>query len=1285
MLKYVPVKLIGTKSSITIYALLDDGSTVSIINSRIVKAIGFMTKMTNVSLKGIGDESAITIANEKVDLKIRYDCSDLVMENVLVVEKLSLPEQEVPVKLSQFCKTETGIWVNPYKTSPDLLIGQSHTDLLIMRDYREIKDYNITKLVISRSLLGWVIHGRYNESKLEQINIMRIENSKKICSCNNSEMEKINDQLKRYFEIETLGVSNFNKSSSDDRRAIEILDRTSKHINGSWEVGLLWKNDDDLITNGRSTALRRSELLTKKLNRDSEYAKLYHKEIARLFDNNFAQKVTNKTIGPKIFYLPHFGVQNINKPGKLRLVFDAAAKTSNVSLNDMLLPGPDLLKSLLGILMRFRQFYYAVKSDLKDMFLKIKIREEDRHAQRFFWEGQECVMITLLFGAMSSPCTALYIKNKNASLFLPKYPDTAYSLIENCYMDDFLDSCKTLEEAKARVSEAIEINKHANWEMHGWASNCCSIIANVNSGDRADKPVMMKNEQKIEKILGLHWLNSSDELAFKINENKILSDVYSGTKIPTKREFLSIIMSVFDPLGFLTPFTIHSRILMQDIWASKIGWDEKLQQKEFLQWKKWLNDFEKVKNCRVNRCYQIKLLQQNKAELHVFCDASSKAYTAVAYWRFLLPDNTFHIAFIMSKSRVAPKSNTTIPRLELQAAVLATKLAKLITKEHDIQVIKRFFWSDSSTVIHWINKDPREYKIFVANRLAEICENSKPSEWRWVSTKDNPADDGTRYASDALNNDSRWFLGPEFLKKNEIQWPKTEFVNIIEKERVFNLEIKDVLSCNVKFDPIIDFSRFSKLNRLLNTATEVLKAIDLMRKIKREPLDRKFEAELICLKISQYISFPDEINALKMNKPISKRSHILKFNPKLDKHGVLRCEGRIRKFVEANFTSNPAILDSKEKFSQFLLSFYHSKFYHVNHESVINEIRQKYWIIGLRRSLRHLIYKCVECRLQRGKPANPKMGDVPSARLAYRMRPFSHSGLDFFGPIEVTIGRRREKRYGVLFTCMTVRAIHIELAHSLTTDSAIMALKRFIARRGRPFSIYCDNAKNLRGMSKELENEMKKVDYNQILEFTTQNDIKFKFNPPSSPFMGGAWEILIRSVKRAMSVALKYQAPREEILLTALMEIEHCVNSRPLTFVSSDPDDREALTPNHFLLGASSGEIRFGRCDAQTLNSKKHWQTAQHFADVFWRRWLKEFLPALNELKKWCTSNEPLKIGDVILVLEENIMRNHWKKGVITRTLPGPDNEIRVVEVRTANGSLIRPDRKIIPLIEVKN
>ena len=217
------------------------------------------------------------------------------------------------------------------------------------------------------------------------------------------------------------------------------------------------------------------------------------------------------------------------------------------------------------------------------------------------------------------------------------------------------------------------------------------------------------------------------------------------------------------------------------------------------------------------------------------------------------------------------------------------------------------------------------------------------------------------------------------------------------------------------------------------------------------------------------------------------------------------------------------------------------------------------------------------------------MASLPEGRLAYRERPFSHCGIDYFGPITVKIGRRHEKRWAVLFTCLTTRAVHLELAHSLTASSAIMAIQRLSARRGVPMVMYSDNGTNFRGACKELKDELEKIDSNKQREYALKNGMKWIFNPPDAPHMGGAWERLIRSVKTALGVVLKEQTPNEEVLYTLLSEIEHSINSRPLFHVSVDPRDCEALTLNHFLIGTSSGEVKLGSYDPTNISTKRQW------------------------------------------------------------------------------------------------
>ena len=238
------------------------------------------------------------------------------------------------------------------------------------------------------------------------------------------------------------------------------------------------------------------------------------------------------------------------------------------------------------------------------MFLKINICEDDRDAQHLLWrnndksiEPREYVMSSMLFGAKSSPSTALYIKNKNAALFLSNFTETVNSIIDNCYINDFLDSCETSTEASKRVREAIKINKNTNWEMHGWSSNCASVLNKISNSNSSSNLVKIDGIDNSGKVLGLRWFNQPDELAFNLNNNKITRDLSEGLRKPTKIEFLGIIMCIFDPLGLLSPFTIQARILMQEIWSSKINWDEVLLDLEFSRWKQWLKEIKRVNAC----------------------------------------------------------------------------------------------------------------------------------------------------------------------------------------------------------------------------------------------------------------------------------------------------------------------------------------------------------------------------------------------------------------------------------------------------------------------------------------------------------------------------------------------------------------------------------------------------------------------------------------------------------------------------------------------------------------
>ena len=307
-------------------------------------------------------------------------------------------------------------------------------------------------------------------------------------------------------------------------------------------------------------------------------------------------------------------------------------------------------------------------------------------------------------------------------------------------------------------------------------------------------------------------------------------------------------------------------------------------------------------------------------------------------------------------------------------------------------------------------------------------------------------------------------------------------------------------------------------------------------------------AECLWWKSVQQDSFPDDVVALSAGRPLASSSRLRQLSPMLDAAGVIRLESRIVRAEEVlDSAKRPIVLDPKHAFTRLLIHRHHVIAGHHGWELVLTELRQRYWILGGRAAVRRSWSNCRRCKHARSKPQIPGMASLPSFRLTPNVCPFSTSGMDYFGPMNVKIGRRVEKRYGVLFTCLTTCAVHLELASSLTTDSCILAIRRFISRRGHPRKMLSDNGTNLRGSDKALKAALRELSQDDFIAELTPKAIEWHFNPPSAPHMGGAWQMLVRSVKIALKESLKEQNPTEETLLTVLTEAEALLNSRPLT------------------------------------------------------------------------------------------------------------------------------------------
>lgn len=1317
LLKMARVEVYGPRGSQKIMALMDEGSTVTLLDSSIAERIGLTGAAQELVIETVGgnhikkEDSMIT----NLIVKGVHQTKKKSLQNVRTMDNLRLTPQYLDKRKIEDCRHLQKLSQVLYYEAepPQLLIGQDNWDFIISLETRRGKP---GQPVASRTKLGWVLHGT-DSSLTKPVHFINT------CLHASVVEDDIHQMVKEHFSIESLGVQQRRPSTDAEGRALALLESTCRRRDdGRFEIGLLWKSEDTVMPESYAAAENRLRSIERKLDKDQHLKSEYNRQMKNLFDNDYAEEAPAKSTSPRKWYLPHFPVVHPLKK-KIRIVFDAAAKSKQRSLNDALLSGPDLLQSLFGVLLRFRQGPIAVAADIKEMFLQVKIREEDRDSLRFLWRGdardtppKEYRMTSVIFGAASSPCAAIYVKNRNAKDFEEECPDAVTAIEKNHYMDDYLHSFHDAKSCKRIIQQVDSIHKRAGFELRGWASNRPELIKSLKNESQEKTEVNIAESE--EKTLGLRWFTTQDEIGFRANLRNTPEEIAQGHKTPTKREVTSAIMSTFDPLGLLSPVLIQGKKLLQRIWKSGIGWDQELEDQDFESWTTYLNHQKILQDLRLQRCIAP---SQTEGELHTFTDASETAYAAAVYWRTQDTETgDYQVSLVAAKARVTPLKPVSMPRLELQAALLGSRLACSVEQELNLKTVRKTYWTDSSVVLSWIKTDPRTFKTFVAHRLAEIEDLTKPQEWRWVPTAQNPADDATRDVPRDFNELHRWFTGPAFLREEEVSWPTP---------RSFKKEDTGEEKSTEKIHHVINEEhttpapeRFSTWKKLLRTTARVLQFIDSCRRKdrvnackKKDPAWKSYtkktpkehqrqpsttqsrhfkiieeetllRAEKLLIQRSQRESFSKEIHSLKKGNGLDRSSKLKKLDVQYE-DGLLRLRGRINAIKGiAHQYLRPMVLDGKNRIAELIIEDHHRRFNHGNHATVMNEIRQQFWIIGLRSTLRKIQHRCQHCRVKKSKPSDLPTGDLPAERLRHGAHPFTCTGVDYFGPMVITVARRHEKRWGALFTCLTTRAVHLELVPTLSTDSMIMALRRFAARRGMPKTLYSDNGTNFVGASKELREALDTMKHEDLVMEAEKIGVLWKFIPPGAPNMGGAWERLVRSVKTALDATLRERYPREEVLHTLLLEAEHMINSRPITNPADNPEE-EALTPNHFLIGRSCGAARLGSFADRELVGRDTWKTTQRLADHFWKRWLREYLPTLlpRRISGHPEDASQLKEDDVVLIIDSSLPRCTWPRGRVLRTYPGPDGRVRIVDVETKGGVLRRPASRLVVLVPAES
>ncbi|XP_043235722.1 uncharacterized protein LOC122388596 [Amphibalanus amphitrite] len=815
-----------------------------------------------------------------------------------------------------------------------------------------------------------------------------------------------------------------------------------------------------------------------------------------------------------------------------------------------------------------RQFSNIAEGDtrrLEQYADKVELAPDDRKYHRVLWRNMKDEEPTVyesnrwLFGNAAAPFVAQFVLKENAKKHASAFPLGSEVLLKHFYMDDGIQSFRTEHEAVKAREQVSTILEDGGMKIKKWMSNNASVLKAIPIEDRAVSSQHFFEDQGSvpTKTLGVVWSADEDHLSIDTSKRGGLCGEL------TKRACLREMASVFDPLGLFVPLTIRAKMLFQQTWNSGVDWDDALPSDQQLKWREWFKDILQLSSLSVPRCIH-PFPDATLQEIHVFCDASEKAYgTAIYVVSECEGKRASQLA--LARARVAPRGKIqTIPRLELMGALLGLRLVKTLCTAMNKTLEEVHFWSDSMDVLCWIRNEVRRFQPFVAHRISEICEVTSPEQWQHVSGTDNPADAPTRGLSFSELKESRlWMEGPKFLLEDSNEWPpKKNFQAEQFDKSEFKKDQKSTFAVRAPSGPscrLLNPEDFSSWTRLLRVTAWVRRFVKVLRRetANRTQLDKELkpeeilEAEKFWVRQAQKDSFPEEREQLERAattgttaRKACRRSSVKQLSPFLDEDGVIRVGGRLQRSDLSFETKHPMLLPKNHIISKLVIQHLHVKAEHgMGIEHTLADLRMRFWIPAAREMIKSCSRKCVTCQKLTNKPEEQEMAPLTTSQVqSGGLRAFEVCAVDYAGPFRTKQGRGkvRQKRYLCIFVCLRTKAVHLEMAYSLDTASFLRALMRFMSRRGCPAEIRSDNGRNFVRAAKELKKEVQELDA-----------------------------------------------------------------------VSSDPNDRPPLTPGDFITGPSRVEMA-PSAGNEGCSLRQRWRRLQQLNTEFWRRWLREYLPTLQ-------------------------------------------------------------------------
>ncbi|XP_037929297.1 uncharacterized protein LOC119663766 [Teleopsis dalmanni] len=1231
-------------------ALLDSAAEATFVSEFIVQRLKLDKTNVIVPVSGANGER---VANSRgmVSFTIHSLKSDFNMNCVaLILPRVGSVTPTIPIP-----KEALGEFMNLDLADPQLQVPGAVDMILSASDYAAIvyerlKRHPTNNIVAQYTQLGWVIFGGLSRRK-------GISVKGQVNCCHTR--ATLHEMLHKFWELEE--ITNHAPLTKDEMYCEDFFERTTvRNATGRYVVRLPIKQKADLATlkSSKLNALALLNSTLQRLTRDPDMYKLYQDFMDEYQTCGHMEVVPHSYDVASTCYLPHHGVYKASSSTtKLRVVFNASNKClSGISLNDCLHIGPRLQNDLSNIILQWRHYPIVFTGDIEKMYRQILVDSKDVDLQRIMWRVRHgdapttFRLLTLTYGTNCAPYLAIKVLRTLAKEEQTRFPRAAESILNEFYIDDVLSGGDTPIEAAEKLHELQELLATAGFTLRKFNSNSNDVLSTLTEDVKAHADDVEINTEYKTKTLGLTWYTKSDSFGYSVN-------VTCDNHHYTKRLMLSDISKLFDPLGFLAPVIIRGKMFLQQLWRTGSDWDDPLSIEMANIWHNFRIDLQQLHHIRIPRW--INTTSTSAIELHAFGDSSNQAYAAAVYAKTTIGTTSF-VNLLISKTKVAPLKETSIQRLELCAALLAAKLLHKVKGTFKCQPSRCILWTDNTTTLWWIRTDPGKLKQFVANRVSQIQSMTNIEDWRYIATKDNPADCASRGSTVLqLKDNLMWWYGPSWLRLNEKMWPNHQINHTADSLP----EKKEINSLTTQLSTEVweIFGRYATLDKLLVVVAQCLRFIHMCQKrMRRDESFCTWQERYTVLKklvtIVQRTEFTNDYAALRKGNPINKSSKLFKLNPKLDSDGIMRLNGRLQ---NANIPSDercPMILPKCHDFTTLIINHAHSRTLHGGTQTTLAYMRRQFWVIEGRSAVKRVINKCITCFRQACRPQAQLMGNLPPARCNIS-QPFMHTGVDYAGPFNVRAtrgrGHRTYKGYVALFICFITRAIHLELVSDMTSETFLAALKRFVSVRGICSDMYIDRGTSFVGADALMKDEIKlfKKQIEAGSVFASTVGINWHFIPLAAPHFGGLWE--------------------------AGVKIENCLNSRPLTALSDDPTDLSALTPGHFLIGRAPAAVP----EPNLLNTKIgvlfRWKMLSQMYQDFWRRWSQEYLTQLHARNKWTKSQTNVATGQLVLLRDERLPPSSWLLGRIIQVHPGTDGAVRVVTIQTQSAIVKRPITKI--------